>query len=47
MSAVPDPVLVAARAMVFVDDPADPVLTADDTHHLLDVERLRAARKSA
>jgi len=41
VSAVPDPVLVAARAMVFVDDPADPVLNADDTHHLFDVLRLR------
>jgi 16S rRNA (uracil1498-N3)-methyltransferase len=37
----PDPVLVAARAMVFVDDPSHPVLTRDDAHHLLDVLRLR------
>ncbi len=37
----PDPVLVAARAMVFVDDPSHPVLARDDAHHLLDVLRLR------
>lgn len=37
----PDPVLVAARAMVFVDDPSHPVLTRDDARHLLDVLRLR------
>ena len=38
----PDPVLVSARAMVFVDDPAAPVLTRADARHLLDVLRLRA-----
>ncbi len=37
----PDPRLVAAAAMVFVDDAAEPVLSAADTHHLLDVLRLR------
>ena len=37
----PDPVLVAAAAMVFVEDPAAPVLTESDAHHLLDVLRLR------
>jgi 16S rRNA (uracil1498-N3)-methyltransferase len=37
----PDPVLLAAAAMVFVDDPAGPVLTQGDAHHLLDVLRLR------
>jgi 16S rRNA (uracil1498-N3)-methyltransferase len=37
----PDPVLLAAAAMVFVEDPAAPVLTQSDAHHLLDVLRLR------
>jgi 16S rRNA (uracil1498-N3)-methyltransferase len=37
----PDPVLVAAAAMVFVTDPAAPVLDAESAHHLLDVLRLR------
>ena len=37
----PDPVLVSAKAMVFVDDPASPVLDRADAHHLLDVLRLR------
>jgi 16S rRNA (uracil1498-N3)-methyltransferase len=37
----PDPVLLAAVAMVFVDDPAGPVLTQGDARHLLDVLRLR------
>jgi len=37
----PDPVLVSARAMVFVDDPAAPVPDRADAHHLLDVLRLR------
>jgi 16S rRNA (uracil1498-N3)-methyltransferase len=37
----PDPVLVSARAMVFVDDPAAPVLSRADARHLLDVLRLR------
>jgi 16S rRNA (uracil1498-N3)-methyltransferase len=37
----PDPVLVAAAAMVFVADPASPVLDAESAHHLLDVLRLR------
>jgi 16S rRNA (uracil1498-N3)-methyltransferase len=32
---------MAAVAMVFVDDPAAPVLTQGDAHHLLDVLRLR------
>jgi 16S rRNA (uracil1498-N3)-methyltransferase len=41
-SASPDPALVAAAALVFVDDPAAPVLTESDAHHLLDVLRLRA-----
>jgi 16S rRNA (uracil1498-N3)-methyltransferase len=39
---VPDPVLVAAAAMVFVDDPNAPVVDRADVHHLLDVLRLRA-----
>ena len=39
---VPDPVLVAAAAMVFVDDPNAPVVDRADLHHLLDVLRLRA-----
>jgi len=37
----PDPVLVAAAAMVFVPDLAAPVLNAEGAHHLLDVLRLR------
>ncbi len=37
----PDPALLAAAAMVFVDEPASPVLTPDDARHLLDVLRLR------
>ncbi len=37
----PDPALVSARAMVFVDDPTSPVLTPGDARHLLDVLRLR------
>jgi 16S rRNA (uracil1498-N3)-methyltransferase len=37
----PDPVLVSAKAMVFVDDPSSPVLTSEDARHLLDVLRLR------
>ncbi len=37
----PDPLLVSAAAMVFVEDPAVPVLTPGDAHHLLDVLRLR------
>ncbi len=37
----PDPVLVGASAMVFVTDPAAPVLDGADLHHLLDVLRLR------
>jgi hypothetical protein len=39
---VPDPVLIAAAAMVFVDDPKAPVVVRADVHHLLDVLRLRA-----
>ena len=38
----PDPVLVSAAAMVFVDDPAAPVVDMADLRHLLDVLRLRA-----
>lgn len=38
----PDPVLVSAAAMVFVEDPVAPVLTEGDAHHLLDVLRLRS-----
>jgi len=37
----PDPVLVAAVAMVFVADPTAPVLDDADVRHLLDVLRLR------
>jgi len=37
----PDPLLVAAAALVFVDDPAAPVVGDADAHHLLDVLRLR------
>jgi len=37
----PDPTLMAAAAMVFVADPAAPVLTQGDAHHLFDVLRLR------
>jgi 16S rRNA (uracil1498-N3)-methyltransferase len=37
----PDPVLVAAAAMVFVDDPTSPVVDGADVRHLLDVLRLR------
>ena len=40
----PDPVLVSAAAMVFVDDPTAPILTQGDAHHLLDVLRLRPGR---
>ncbi|HEX3980339.1 MAG TPA: RNA methyltransferase PUA domain-containing protein, partial [Acidimicrobiales bacterium] len=38
----PEPDLLAASAMVFVPDPAAPVLTEDDVRHLLDVLRLRS-----
>jgi len=38
----PDPVLVAAAAMVFVADPVLPVIDDADVRHLLDVLRLRA-----
>ena len=37
----PHPVLVAAAAMVFVPDPAAPVVDDADLRHLLDVLRLR------
>jgi 16S rRNA (uracil1498-N3)-methyltransferase len=37
----PDPALVAAAAMVFVDDLSSPLLSQADAHHLLDVLRLR------
>jgi 16S rRNA (uracil1498-N3)-methyltransferase len=40
-STEPDPVLMAAKAMVFVDDPASPLLVPSDARHLLDVLRLR------
>ncbi len=36
----PDPVLVAASALVFVPDPAAPELEEADRHHLVDVLRL-------
>ena len=38
----PDPLLVAASALVFVPDPAEPVIGDADLRHLLDVLRLRA-----
>ena len=38
----PDPVLVAASAMVFVDDLSAPVLANEDAHHLVHVLRLHA-----
>jgi 16S rRNA (uracil1498-N3)-methyltransferase len=44
-ASVPDPRLVSAVAMVFVDDPAHPRLDAVDLHHLLDVRRLRAGER--
>ena len=37
----PDPVLVSAKAMVFVADPTSPVPDRADAHHLVDVLRLR------
>jgi 16S rRNA (uracil1498-N3)-methyltransferase len=37
----PDATLQSAAAMVFVADPAAPLLTPDDAHHLLEVLRLR------
>jgi 16S rRNA (uracil1498-N3)-methyltransferase len=37
----PDATLVSAAAMVFVTDPAAPILTQGDAHHLFDVLRLR------
>jgi len=40
----PDPVLVAAAAMVFVPDLGAPVLDAESARHLLDVLRLRAGQ---
>ena len=43
----PDPVLVAAAAMVFVVDPAAPVVEEADIRHLLDVLRLRAGEPVA
>ncbi len=36
----PDPVLVAASALVFVSDPSTPELGEADRHHLVDVLRL-------
>jgi 16S rRNA (uracil1498-N3)-methyltransferase len=36
-----DPRLMGAAAMVFVDQPSAPVLSAADIHHLVDVLRLR------
>lgn len=41
-AAAPDPDLVAAAAMVYVDDLAAPVLTESDAHHLRHVLRLRS-----
>jgi 16S rRNA (uracil1498-N3)-methyltransferase len=43
----PDPVLVGAAAMVFVADPASPVVDDADVRHLLDVLRLRAGEPVA
>ena len=40
-AACPDPLLVAAAALVFVADPAAPVVEDADVRHLLDVLRLR------
>ena len=40
-SQAPDPMLVSAAAMVFVDDPAVPVLEMADIRHLVEVLRLR------
>jgi 16S rRNA (uracil1498-N3)-methyltransferase len=40
-AASPDPLLVAASAMVFVDEPGAPILEVEDLRHLLDVLRLR------
>ncbi len=37
----PDPTLVSAKAMVFVEDLSSPVPTPEDSRHLLDVLRLR------
>ncbi len=37
----PEATLVSAAAMVFVVDPAAPILTQGDAHHLFDVLRLR------
>lgn len=39
-TAAPDPRLLAAAAMVFVEHPATPELDAAGLHHLLDVRRL-------
>lgn len=41
----PDPALVRAAALVFVDDLAVPAVSAGDAHHLLDVLRLRAGEQ--
>jgi 16S rRNA (uracil1498-N3)-methyltransferase len=46
-TAGPDPRLIGAAAMVFVEDPAVPVLTEGDVHHLLDVLRLRPGESVA
>ncbi len=43
----PDPVLVAAAAMVFVADPLQPAVEDADVRHLLDVLRLRAGEPVA
>lgn len=43
----PEPALVAASAMVFVADPAAPVITQGDTHHLFEVLRLRPGESVA
>ncbi|MGO8873960.1 MAG: RsmE family RNA methyltransferase [Acidimicrobiales bacterium] len=39
--AAPEPALLSAAAMVFVENPDAPVVTAADAHHLVDVLRLR------
>src|ERR1700730_15115236 len=36
-----EPTLMAAAAMVFVEDPASPILTQGDARHLVEVLRLR------
>ena len=43
----PDPVLMGVAAMVFVADPAAPVVEDPDVRHLLDVLRLRPGERVA